>query len=231
MEAQHPHERFLTILYSLKLFNIFTRDEVRDLLAENRLIKWKKFARGSQVFAEGAFDQHFYIVMQGDIFIMKQTAAGNTHVGTIHRGEAFGELVICAPERPHRASAFVGHSQDAVVCELDATLVETAPPLVQAKFYKKFLDLVLARRDGASEVHATYRDLMQFARQQGVETGDDFFHYCLHTAASNTRRMELLGRFTDFLIATRLSPDISLPYLRRAMQAAVDALERQLASA
>ena len=231
MEHSQPHDKFITILYSLKLFNIFTRDELRALLEENRLIKWKKFAHGSQVFAEGAFDQHFYIVMQGDIFIMKENGGNNMHVGTIHRGEAFGELVVCAPERPHRASAFVGPTQDAVVCELDATLVENAPQLVQAKFCKKFFDLVLARCTAAEAVRAAYSELLKFAREQGAEARNDFFQYCMQTAPTAESRMGLMRRFTDFLVAVRLAPEISLPYLRTAMQNAVETLEEQLTSA
>lgn len=225
-QANDKINKFAQVLYGVLFFNIFSLQELRDIVGEERLIKWKRFNKGDLIFKEGAFDQHFYIVIQGNIEIRK---AGGEHKngarGMIQTGEVFGELVVCDPEKPRRASAYVTGNEAAVVCEIDATLITKVPDNIKAKFMKKFLDLVVGRLNRQEARVQYYDDVLHYAKECRLAGDDEYFTYAMETAVNDQNRLTQFIKYTDFLISKKISPENACALLERLLFQATQELE------
>ena len=225
-ELSEEHiNQFARLLHDALFFNVFSLDELRSLVREAQLLRWKRFERGAQIFEEGAAGHHFYIVIQGKIQIMKAAGGRATHVASIGRGGVFGELVICSPEKPRRAAAFVSHEAEAVLCEIDGALLASVTPRLRAKFLKKFLDLILDRFLVASRRNPYYEDIIAYAAKQGDDACRELLGYSLATAVSDRNRVTQLIKYTDFLVAQKLDPAGAVALLEQLIAAAVLDLE------
>ncbi len=222
-------KKLVAMLYGSLFFNIFPEEELRSILQEARLIKWKKYGIGSKVFREGSFDQHFYVVIRGVIDIRKSKGPGNeVGVGTINKGEVFGEMVVCDPEKPRRVSAQVGGNEDAILCEIDATLVDSVSGHLRTKFLKKFLDLILGRFPADGPQTKYYEDLIRHAEENNASTRNDFFSYTLETAISPQNRLTQYIKYTDFLVARKIDVGKAEVYLRQLIGTVKDELDKSL---
>lgn len=204
-EIDEKLKKIADLLYGVLFFNIFTMEELYAIVREERLIKWLKYETSKKIYDEGVFDQHFYIVIQGKVALRKQNGkAQDTTIATIQKGEVFGEGVVCAPDKPRATSAYVESSGPAVICVIDATLVNTVPEPVKAKFMKKFLDLVISRFSRCETLFQYYNEIIHYARKAGIATSDEFFSYAIDTAVNDRNRLTLFIKYTDFLIAKKI---------------------------
>jgi CRP-like cAMP-binding protein len=224
-ESTQHVTRFAHLLYDTLFFNIFTMEELRNIVQEERLLRWKRFEQGSTIFEEGAVGRHFYIVIQGKVHIMRAGDKAPVRAAIISQGEVFGELVVCAPEKTRRASAIVSHETDAVLCEVDGALLETFPPPLHAKFLKKLLDLVLTRFLGEHSRTALYEEIIVFAQQQGLDVCREYFAYTLATAVSHNNRITQFIKYTDFIVAQKCTPAQAIALLQRLVASAVQELD------
>ncbi|MEW6669147.1 MAG: cyclic nucleotide-binding domain-containing protein [Thermodesulfobacteriota bacterium] len=232
--AQNDNERlrgFAQLLYSALFFNIFTRDELCEVVKEERLIKWKKFGKAQRIFGQGLVDQHFYIVIQGKVDIRK-SAIGEREksVGAMSKGEVFGEMVVCEPGQPRRASAYAPPDANVIVCEVDATLLSTVSDSIRAKLYKKFLDLVVERFRLDDRSFGYYQQIIEYAREADLIGQDEYFQYALNSAATERNRLTQYVKFTDFLTAKKIPPEISCRVLKELLDRAVKELDRSFCS-
>lgn len=219
-------KKLVEVLYGILFFNIFSEEELRTILKESRLIKWKKIARGARIFTEGSFDQHFYVIISGMVDIRKNK--GNRQaitVGNIRRGEILGEMVVCDPEKPRKASAYASEDEDTVVCEIDATLIQTVPEDIRKKFLKKFLDLIIAR---FRQIESGLKYYDEIIKNNDVTVADDFFKYTLETAVNVQNRLTQLIKYTDFLIARKLDSATSIPMLLKLIVNAKNELDQSV---
>lgn len=214
--------QYANLLYSVAFFNIFSLEELAGIVSEARLMKWKRFAAGYKVFGEGEFDQHFYILLQGKVDIRRKMAGQEEEqaVGQIGPGELFGEMVVTNPAVARRASAYATKGGPVVLCEVDATLIDTVSLPLKVKFQKKFLDLILNRINSLPRSTEYYQALIKKALAGGGITPSEFFHYSMETAATEKSRQTQLVKYTDFLIAKKLSPEKGSSLLANLMIAA-----------
>lgn len=223
---------FADVLFSVLFFNIFSLDELYEIVLEDRLIKWKKFEKNQKIFREGDFDQHFYIVIQGRVNIASRGInpfGDENPVASIHKGEVFGELVVCDPDQPRRASAYAA-KEGAVVCEVDATLLGSVSGLIKVKFLKKFLDLIVERMPISEQVFGYYKEIIGFAQKNGSVGEDEFFSYSVETSINEKNRLTQYIKYTDFLISKKTGPEQIAPHLQQLLQRAVQDLDKNLNS-
>jgi len=219
--------QFAQVLYGVLFFNIFTMEELCAIVQEEQLIRWKKCERRSIIFEQGACDTSFYIVIQGAIDIRKTAGAGKEQtVGTINKGEVLGEMVVCNPETPRRASAFVTADESAILCEIDASLLRSVPQSIKVKFLKKFLDLIIERLKLQDEVFQYYEEIILHAETETGIEADEYFTYAVQTAANDKNRLTQFIKYTDFLIAKKISPANGIPLLEKLMRLANTNLDR-----
>ncbi len=200
-------EKIAQLLYGVMFFNIFTMEELCDIVREARLMKWKKFEKGARIFGEGEFDQHFYIVIRGNVDIKKSKGNNrNSSIGKIGPGEILGEKVICDPENPRNASAYVTDDNEAVLCEIDGTLLDTVSENIKVKFMKKFLDLIVDRLGDKDSTFNYYNKIIDYARNNKIPAENEYFKYSADTAVSKKNRLTQFIKYTDFLVSTKIDP-------------------------
>ncbi|RPI79327.1 MAG: cyclic nucleotide-binding domain-containing protein [Desulfobacteraceae bacterium] len=222
-------KRFVQILHNVLFFNTFSIDELYSIVSEDRLIKWKKFLKGNTVFKEGVFDQHFYIVIQGKMEVVQSDhTQKEAVVGIIQQGEIFGEMVVCAPDKPRRAGVRTASHEDAVVCEIDGTLVETAPAPLKAKFLKKFLDLILGRVKTAEPDVRFYEEIIQYATEHKHISSQEFFLYSVETAINENNRFTQYIKYTDFLVNRKIPAEQAGELVRGIIIKAVEKLSKSM---
>jgi CRP-like cAMP-binding protein len=217
-------KKFAQILYGILFFNIFSIEELYEILREDRLIKWKRFEKNKMIFAENTFDQHFYIIIQGTVDIKKSRGnQSDQTVGKIEAGAVFGEMVICDPDKPRRASAFAAKDSEVILCEFDGTLLNTIAGPFRVKFIKKFFDLVLDRLSDQKRAYEFYQEVIQASREHGADD-DQFFQYTLRTSVNEKNRLTQFIKYTDFLIAEKLPPEKGLLLLQGLIKKAAPLL-------
>jgi hypothetical protein len=213
------------VLRQVFFFSTFSMDELYTIVAEERLIKWKRFQKGNVILKQGTFDQHFYIIIQGKIEIIRpEGVQKEAPVGTQTEGEIFGEMVVCAPDKPRRASVQVAGDDDVVVCEIDATLVEKAPAPLKVKFLKKFLDNILERLRPAERGFHFYEEIIRYAGESKAVPSDEYFLYTIETAAHDNNRLTQYIKYTDFFINRRTSYEKTIDLLQSLLIQATDKL-------
>lgn len=108
-------------------------DKKRDLFREQplspmeinflaSLSKEKRFQREEYLFREGQEGDHLYIVLEGQIRISKDTAAGEEALAILDRGDYFGEMALI--DRQPRSADAKAHSENVVVLMISREVLE-----------------------------------------------------------------------------------------------------------
>ena len=222
-------QKFEQVLQSVLFFNTFSTAELSAIVAEERLIKWKKYNKGSAIFKEGTFDQHFYIIIQGKVEIIKADSKYHAKVvGTLQQGDILGEMVVCLPEGARTATAQVCGNEEAIICEIDATLIDTVAAPIKAKLLKKFLDLILERLKTAERDLSFYQSIIDYAAKKKLAAIDEFFLYSVETAINDNNRFTQYIKYTDFLITRLIPPEQAASLLRNLLIQATEKLTKFL---
>jgi CRP/FNR family cyclic AMP-dependent transcriptional regulator len=108
-------------------------DKKRDLFREQplspmeinflaSLSKEKHFKREEYLFREGQEGDALYIVLEGQIRISKDTAAGEEALAILYRGDYFGEMALI--DRQPRSADAKAHSDEVVVLMISREVLE-----------------------------------------------------------------------------------------------------------
>lgn len=108
-------------------------DKKRDLFREqplspmeinflSSLSKEKRFKREEYLFREGQEGDALYIVLEGQIRISKDTAAGEEALAILERGDYFGEMALI--DRQPRSADAKAHSEEVVVLTISREVLE-----------------------------------------------------------------------------------------------------------
>lgn len=108
-------------------------DKKRDLFREqplspmeinflSSLSKEKHFKREEYLFREGQEGDALYIVLEGQIRISKDTAAGEEALAILERGDYFGEMALI--DRQPRSADAKAHSEEVVVLTISREVLE-----------------------------------------------------------------------------------------------------------
>lgn len=77
----------------------------------------RKCVNGEIVFEEGSLGEHAYVILSGQVDIFKKTREGDALVGTLGKGEIFGEMALI-DHLPRSASA-VSQGNDTSLVAID----------------------------------------------------------------------------------------------------------------
>ena len=208
------------ILYQVLFFNIFSVEELSEIASDTRLIKWKNFNSKDKIFLQGSYDQHFYIVLKGEVEIeRKDPHQNNIIVNVMKRGDLFGEMVVISPGTSRRGGAFASKKGGVLLCEIDATLIDTVTILQKSKFLKKFFDLILDRLNIDDRKIEYYQNIIQFGKKNEV-LENDFFQYTIASAIDKKNLVTQYIKYTDFLISKKIDPSLCVPYLQQMLEKA-----------
>ena len=93
------------LLKKVGIFSSFPEEELSEIAQKSKILDMKG---GDYVFKEGDVGGGFYIIVEGEVEVVKKIADDDIHITTLRKGEMFGESDIIAPFGEKRmASVFV----------------------------------------------------------------------------------------------------------------------------
>jgi CRP-like cAMP-binding protein len=129
-------EKFDT-LRSLDFFRQFSDVELWEVL---RLASWHHHARDTVLIQEGDIGSSFFILVSGQVKIVKQEKLLNL----LKPGECFGEMAYLGKQKFQR-SASVASISDITIIEIRAETLTKASELCRHHFHGAFLELLVDR--------------------------------------------------------------------------------------
>ena len=129
-------EKFDT-LRRLDFFRQFSDVELWEVL---RLATWRKHPRDTVLIQEGDIGSSFFIVISGQVKVVKQDKLLNL----LKAGECFGEMAYLGKQRFQR-SASVSSITDVALIEIRAETLTKASEICRHHFHGAFLELLVDR--------------------------------------------------------------------------------------
>ena len=129
-------EKFDT-LRKLEFFRQFTDVELWEVL---RLSTWHKHPRDTPLIQEGDIGSSFFILIAGEVKVVKQGRLLNI----LKAGECFGEMAYLGKQKFQR-SASIASLSDITLIEIRAETLGRASDLCRHHFHGAFLELLVDR--------------------------------------------------------------------------------------
>jgi len=133
--AKLDRQEQFSLLRRLKFFHDFSQDEIMEVL---RASSWQDYAAEDEIVKEGQMDDRFYVIVSGEVSVMR---AGRS-VGTLETGECFGETSYV---RGAKRLATIRAVTDVTLMKVSSTLLEQASAACQMRFNKVFLRNLISR--------------------------------------------------------------------------------------
>jgi eukaryotic-like serine/threonine-protein kinase len=131
------HEE-LALLRRLPFFHDFSHGEIAELMLASH---WDNHPDGTEIVREGERDDRFYVVVDGEVAVVKD----GREVGRIGTGEGFGESGYL---EGGRRQATIRASGPVTVLRVSASQLEQVSTACQLRFNKTFLRTLLHRLQG-----------------------------------------------------------------------------------
>jgi eukaryotic-like serine/threonine-protein kinase len=125
------------MLRKLDFFQRFSDIELWEVL---RLSRWHKHQRDTALIEEGDIGSSFFILVAGEVKVVKQDRLLNV----LKAGECFGEMAYLGKQKFHRSASVVALSAITVI-EIRAESLSKASELCRHHFHGAFLDLLVDR--------------------------------------------------------------------------------------
>lgn len=120
---------------SLDFFKGFPESEIWEIV---QACHWQTCNEGDEIIVEGEIDDSFYIIVFGEVDVIKE---GHT-ISSLHKGDCFGEMAYL--EKTER-SATIKARERVQVMKINATLMEQASVDCQLHFSQVFLKTLVRR--------------------------------------------------------------------------------------
>jgi CheY-like chemotaxis protein len=137
-KADHRKE-FLDKLRLLTLFQRFSNDELVRLM---KICKAYRIAAGTHVFQEGEEGRSLFVLVSGQVDIVKDSNGQQQVLVSMHPGDVFGEMAIVDAE-PRFAAAQA--ATDCTVIEVNASLVNNNDDVISLKLVRSIAILLVKK--------------------------------------------------------------------------------------
>ncbi len=141
LDEQLPGDEKFKLVRGLAFFDEFTEPEIWEVINSSG---WLDFAPGSEIIAEGELDTSFYVIISGDVSVMK----GDLKVDELHQGDCFGEMGFIANRE---RSATIVAKTGVTTMNVRPSMIERTSLSCQLRFHKVFLSALVARLSQATE--------------------------------------------------------------------------------
>jgi serine/threonine protein kinase len=144
-EPPPPEDKFESVR-GLPFFNEFSDEEVSEVSAA---ADWMMFSAMDSIVDEGTLEHSFFIVISGDVAVVKAAK----QISTLTKSDCFGEMSYVL--KGQRSASIIAIS-DVVLLRVDAALMEQASMKTQLRFNQIFLRTLIERLTTTSEELARY---------------------------------------------------------------------------
>jgi signal-transduction protein with cAMP-binding, CBS, and nucleotidyltransferase domain len=132
----------------VKQLNFFLGFADADIWEILRASIWQEFKEGEQIISEGEIDDCFYIIISGNVKVLK----GGKHISGLQAGDCFGEMGYITK---FKRTATIVASGPASIIKINSTLIEQVSADCQLRFCKTFLRTLIRRLSQTTEVITT----------------------------------------------------------------------------
>ena len=133
-------EKWKTLRF-LAFFKDFSDEQITEVVNAS---EWKEFAKGGVIVTEGEQETAFYIIARGGVDVVKNDKV----VGTMKQGDCFGEIAFLT-NQPRNAT-IVARTEVSLM-SVSASLMEQASTETQLRYYRIFLENLVARLSQATD--------------------------------------------------------------------------------
>ena len=126
---------------ALAFFEDFAQPEVWELLHAST---WKAYTDGQTIVTEGEMDDCFFVIVTGDVQVMKSGQA----LGILSEGDCFGEMGYLSKTK---RTATIKAKGIVNLMRVNATSMERASRDTQLKFYQVFVKTLIERLAKSNE--------------------------------------------------------------------------------
>ncbi len=133
-------ERF-NMVRELAFFADFAQPEVWELLHAS---SWKNYTDGQVIVTEGEMDDCFFVIVTGEVQVMK----GGKALGALREGDCFGEMGYLSKTK---RTASIKAKGIVNLMRVNATSMERASKDTQLKFYQVFVKTLIDRLAKSNE--------------------------------------------------------------------------------
>jgi len=125
----------------LEFFTGFPDAEIWEIL---RASNWQEYDSNDDIIVEGDMDDCFYIIVKGDVEVMKNTSV----IRTLQKGDCFGEMGYLAKTK--RTASIKSRGQTALM-KINSTVISQVSLNCQVRFLKVFLRTLIHRLSVTTE--------------------------------------------------------------------------------
>jgi hypothetical protein len=133
-------EKWKTLRY-LAFFRDFSDDQITEVVNAS---EWKEYKKGATIVTEGEPETAFYIIAKGGVEVVKNGMV----VGLMKQGDCFGEIAFLT-RQPRNAT--IRARTDVSLMSVSASLMEQASTETQVRYYRIFLENLIARLSQATD--------------------------------------------------------------------------------
>ena len=135
IKGRKKTEDVVGFVHNLPFFHNFNRGQVEELVSASRIVKVK---RGKVIMSEGEIDDTFYILLSGEVKVVKN----GRKIALIEVGKCFGEMAYIG-HQPRVANVLA--ATDCILLKVSAPLLENATESIQLLFFKNFARTLVQR--------------------------------------------------------------------------------------
>ncbi|MEM6512252.1 MAG: serine/threonine-protein kinase [Pseudomonadota bacterium] len=132
------NQEHFDLLRTLRFFHEFSHAEIWEVL---RASDWAEYRDGDDIVREGDSDDRFYIIVSGNVDVVKT----NEFVGELTAGDCFGETSYV---RGAKRQASIVAKGPVTMLRVSSTLMEQVSSSCQLRFNKRFLRALITRLQG-----------------------------------------------------------------------------------
>ncbi len=128
-------------LRCLAFFKDFSDEQITEVV---NACEWKDFDKGNVIVTEGEPETAFYIIAKGGVEVVKNDKV----VGLMKQGDCFGEIAFLT-RQPRNAT--IQARTEVSLMSVSASLMEQASTETQVRYYRIFLENLIARLSQATD--------------------------------------------------------------------------------
>jgi len=146
-EKEISREQQIAFLKKINFFRNFDDNELRQFLAVSF---WLKVPAGTEIIREQSHERRFYILVKGEVSVVKKVEEGETPVELtrLGTGDCFGEMSLVMDVK---RTAGVIATLPSYLLMVEPDIINTSNVFLQLKFYKRFCEIMASRLMAANE--------------------------------------------------------------------------------
>jgi serine/threonine protein kinase len=142
LDQEINFEEKFNAIKRIKFFNEFSSGELAEVIKSTQ---WLKYEATSTIIIEGEIEDCFYIIVTGQVRVIKQGKV----LTVLNQGECFGEMAYLGKTT---RTATIEALSDTILMKLNSSVIDQTSIPTQHRFYREFSKILIERLIRTSEL-------------------------------------------------------------------------------